>query len=68
MSDPEFILPQAEWQTRAKPTGRLRWLRSPRNQIDPDVLQQEWEVRWGNNMGESIRLEWYDVPVEIANA
>lgn len=68
MPDPEFILPQAEWQTHAKPTGRLRWLRSSRTTTEPDRLQQEWEVRWGNNLGESVRLEWHNVPVEIANA
>ena len=57
--------PQADWRNREFATGNMRFAAKPDTNTDPNVLQQEWAVEWGNNMGTMISTAWIDVPVVV---
>lgn len=54
--------PNAAWRGREYFTGNMRFAVPPGSTTEPPVLQQEWAVKWGNNMGEMLSTEWVDVP------
>jgi hypothetical protein len=61
MSDIERIAtPQAHWRGREFFTGEMRWAYGDTD-VDP-VLQQEWAVEWGNQLGTAVTRQWFDVP------
>lgn len=54
--------PSADWSSGPVLTGAMRWYR--RNPKSKPVLQQEWMLIWGNELGEDNVKEWHDVPTE----
>jgi hypothetical protein len=57
--------PQADWRKDGFATGRMRFLVPPVTSSAVPVLQQEWAVHWGNNMGEQVTKEWFTIPLVI---
>ena len=60
--------PQADWRGREYATGNMRFAVEPGTNTKPSILQQEWAVEWGNNMGEMLTTQWVDVPLVVVDA
>jgi hypothetical protein len=55
-----IMTPQAHGRNQEYFTGNMRWVYGS-DDNDP-VLQQEWAVEWGNELGNARTCGWFDVP------